>query len=88
MHYAVLRCFGKQEQWYHFWRRGTELRVSCNVLRRYWARSDREFAFVITHATNADGALRAQGDCVAGGLQPEADMMNSEMSVNTPRRQF
>lgn len=34
--------------------------------------------FVITHATNADGALRAQSDCVAGGSQPEADTMNSE----------
>lgn len=46
------------------------------------------YKVIYANATNADGVLGAQSDCVAGGLQPEADMMKSEISTNTPRRQI
>lgn len=45
------------------------------------------YKVIYANATNADRVLPAQSDCVAGGLQPEADMMKSEVSANTPRRQ-
>lgn len=46
------------------------------------------YKVIYANATNIDGILQAQSDCIAGGLHPRADMMKSEISVRIPRRQF
>lgn len=46
------------------------------------------YKVIYANATDAEGGLQAQSDCVAGGLQPEADRIKSNISANTPRRQI
>ena len=41
------------------------------------------YKVIYANATNADGVLGPQNDCVAGGLQPEANMMKREVAYTT-----
>lgn len=86
-HNFILCCHWKQEQ-YLFWRGGTELSASYIVPRRYWPLLMGNLHLSLQNhfckCNKSWWGFAAQSDCVAGGLQPEADKMKSEIADNRP----